>query len=440
MNYSNNMATKIYFNRDDYKIPLVYPTSGIVTDDIFDRLIEILCEEVFPFSPYKQNVTYAEIVKGFTNKRLLPIDHIRNKMNKEKFAVVTNRFSGYTRVDFSKRVCHRHTFGPEIVSIISNLLSDFIFEQVNKKSNVLIDDLKIDPSHGDILYYEEGGVFEIHRDSLNKFPFGTNEVDEYGFKKWNMYTLLICLDSNITPQNLHRGDGNTTVYLPEQTFLQHIVRLGGISEDFFLGYEISYYPTPQNFKHSFSESCEKSKFLLFPAEAKHASIKIMQEKGYKMALKMDVWLKRDHNYNYRTRLTPTQLIEAKDGSVEMLPEYMTEKPKKDKQYLYHYLKFNSPHCSCNKCNPLKLKKKIYHKNLNKIIKTLNFNVCGLITEFVIGIDKPDNRLFHSVNKSNNCTCHNCIKLHIYDPDILEESDYDYDYEDRYDDCNGYCDY
>lgn len=433
--YSNMNPLTMKMSRDDINLPLIYPVTGKLPERKFNSLIDLICNKIFPFSPHIENPTYAQIVRGFTgDANLPPIDHIRKKMSREKLAVIRKKSTGSLLVDLSKRVCQRHTFGSDVVSDISDIIIDFIKPYISRETNIRISDIKIDPVHGDILYYEEGGVFDLHVDGVNKCPFENNKVDEFGFASWRMYTLLIGLDSNLSPINLSRGDGNTVIYLPEQTFLQHICRLGNLNSNTLYNL-LSEYHVNKN-RHSYIDSCQKGRFLLFSSEALHASNKIMQQRGFKMAMKLDVWIRTDNDYNYLKILSPEKLLslgKLSDGSIHSTPEYIA-KSLKDKNYLYHNILINPHKCKCHDCSEYLLKLDVYHKNITKIfMKTkLNSDACMLISEFIVGtsIKERCNTKFFS---GGNCSCHNCVPWHSID-------DYDdyYDDDDDYD-CNGYCD-
>ena len=421
-------------SRDDINLPLIYPITGQLPEKSFDSLIQVMCNMVFPYSPYVRNPTYAQILNGFTGDlKLPPIDHIRKKMTKEKLAVIKNKSTGSLKVDLSKRVCQRHTFDHNVVSEISDIIIDFLKQYLIKETNVKINDVKLDPFHGDILYYEEGGVFDLHVDGINKFPFGENELDDFGLPSWRMYTLLIGIDSNLTPISLSNGDGNTVVYLPDQSFLQHICRLGRYKpmDLYELLFELKVYKN----RHSFIDSCQKGNFLLFSSEALHASNKIMQKRGFKMAMKLDVWIKINSQYNYKNELSPEilgSLGNLSDGSLPFTLSYMTN--QRDEKYLYHNILVNPYKCKCHDCSKYILKMQVYQKNIVRIFKEtkLNCNVCIVISEFVFGKSSKDRCLKEPVIM---CSCYRCVPYHYINEDEGFYDDYDED-DDEYD-CNGY---
>ena len=420
-------------SRDDLNLPLIYPITGKVPERNFEDIIKIICNYVFPYLPYIKNPTYAQIVDGFSEDRNLPpLDYIRKKMSKEKLAVIRNRSTGITNVNISKRICQRHTFNINVVNKLSNIITNFLDFYLKRYSNIKISDIKLDPSHGDILYYEEGGGFDLHVDGVNDFPFGENKIDEYGLPTWRMYTLLIGLDSNLTPINLSNGDGNTVVYLPEQSFLQHICRLAKNNTDDL--YEIINICNVSKNRHSFIESCQKGYFLLFSSEALHASNKIMQKNGFKMAMKLDVWIKTDDQYNYLNNLNSGMLEclgDLSDGSLPYSELYMKDLIF-DKRYLYHNILSNPHQCNCHDCNRQILISNIYNRNISKIFfkSKLNYNVCRIISEFIINIPKAE---LCNPFSYFNCSCSNCVPYHSLN-DFQDDSDYD-DH-DNYD-CNDY---
>ena len=126
---SQNINTKMarsYFESYDLDLPILYPIAGNVSNDVFSSIIDILMTNVFPYSPFKQNASYADIVKGFTNQRLEPLDHIRNKMSFQRKAVITRASTGISEVDLSSRICNRRTFKSDVVSLLSKVITEFL--------------------------------------------------------------------------------------------------------------------------------------------------------------------------------------------------------------------------------------------------------------------------------------------------------------------------
>jgi hypothetical protein len=325
-----NTIEKNYVTKLDKQLPCIYPFTGVLTNTKFKQLCEILCE-------------------CFQNKSLKIKNHIKfikDSMLNTKLAPITSKNRTY--VDVLKRMCLRYTFDKVIVKKISEL----ILEDIKNRARQLYiapDDIIIDPTHGDILYYYKDCFFNNHRDAVLKQP---DEIKHEG-GLWRMYSILIGLDSNI-----NHSEGETTIYLPSLSFLDNddnkISFLDRSHEKILL-------------KHVFKESCIPANYLIFPSEALHGSTKICTDNCYKLTLKLDAWIKIPianlQNILY-TRLCDCLLCNSgkplvnsfvnelknylvfDDGILKIISEYCIYCDKRDECIANEYCQCK---CTCAKC-------------------------------------------------------------------------------------------
>ncbi len=297
---------------------------------------------------------------------------IRNCLKKASYAPVGSFLDKQgTRkpvVNKQVRTCHRVTFGKKVVAE----LAVHILPAIKYCTGLPDEHCFLDPTHADILCYEEGGVFQIHRDKVNPFP--THHVDIHGVShtsvddgRWRMYTVVIGLDSNLNSVATN-DDGNTCVYLPgANTAVTWEIN----GREFSPVSDSQRQLTP----HLFAEGCINGGMVVFPAESFHSSRKITQCGGYKLALKLDVWLYIK---------PPTQ---------DIIHQVNTNGEG------FHNLKmvFNKQQCRCKLCQPailvaMELAKELYHI----LPKTLPFPVLKHMANFTV----PTLGQF----KHNDCGC------------------------------------
>jgi hypothetical protein len=297
---------------------------------------------------------------------------IRNCLKKASYAPVGSFLDKQgTRkpvVNKQVRTCHRVTFGKKVVAE----LAVHILPAIKYCTGLPDEHCFLDPTHADILCYEEGGVFQIHRDKVNPFP--THHVDIHGVShtsvddgRWRMYTVVIGLDSNLNSVATN-DDGNTCVYLPgANTAVTWEIN----GREFSPVSDSQRQLTP----HLFAEGCINGGMVVFPAESFHSSRKITQRGGYKLALKLDVWLYIK---------PPTQ---------DIIHQVATNGEG------FHNLKmvFNKQQCRCKLCQPailvaMELAKELYHI----LPKTLPFPVLKHMANFTV----PTLGQF----KHNDCGC------------------------------------
>ena len=337
-----------FITKHDMNLPNITPFTGEVSDKTFKKIIDILCESV---DIKKNNVTKINI------------HNIRKKMEHQKKAPIKSISTGITYVDKNKRNSNRKTFRKDIMKKIAILLINEITNNERWKNNYKID---FEVSHGDILYYQSGDFFGQHRDEELKSNRG---------KKWNMYTLVMGISNNID-RLLDVSDGHTIVYTPPY-------QLRGKYKRHYSKHKLQ--------EHSFIESCLSKKYLVFPSRALHESSIITQKNGYKMCLKVDLWIKSDNIWR-------------------------------------------NTNCQCNICYPMKIQKN-YINHLNNIF---SLDLSKIIMMYVY---KNKKQICTHINNDFythcQCSCYPCVSScfnNQYDMDDCITQDY---YDDDY--CNGYDD-
>jgi len=187
---------------------------------------------------------------------------MRDFMKSQEKADLHNKVSKEDYVDTSKRNCNRFTFDDKTVAKLAP-----IFEAKVSNSVELPTEVKVEPSHGDVLYYPEGGEFKWHTDEVPECPF------EFG--KWSFCSMIYCLDSS-------GQTGSTVVHIASEDYRRNsYYELEGVEND----------TTDRYFK----ESVTPGHFLIFPATVPHKSMPIkrtwVSSDPFKMALKLDFWVK-----------------------------------------------------------------------------------------------------------------------------------------------------
>lgn len=378
---------------------LFRPVIGGLNYKCFNYVLKMLIDNVFPRKMFKTDPTYSEILRGFTDK-VYPVsdgDYLKSHMASCKKAVIGK--GSKVSVDLSKRDCRRITFGPDIVNQIWDLLKSNMCHAVKNQSCIKVEDVRIDPTHGDILFYEEGGKFDIHRDGQSEFPYGENPLDEFGNPMWIMCSVLIGLHSNLTSENILRGDGNTMVYLPDVNY----ARLHGslLEEHSFDSRWME--------AHKFVDSVVPGSYVIVPSSAKHSSLPIMQKRGFKLTLKIDVWVKQDLNYKYPL-------------SKPVVFDTMTID---DPYRLYQHLSMNKPNCKCNLCCPYQFARKALKDILlqTDLVKKLPEDILWYASGFLFPDENQVSRNLpcHEryplhCTRYMNCTCEECIRKTYDIPD------------------------
>ena len=336
--------------------------------------------------------------------------------------------------DYVVRVTFNSDFVKELSAIVLPIIKKSLKGTVGEKPF-------LHPTHADILFYEMGGVFEVHKDIVPKFPYPKKNDG-----RWRMYSCIIGLDSNL---DYSSDDGNTCVYLPS---FSSAITIEIANND--LSEWVSNKVRLLNL-HLFAEGCIRGGLLFFPAEAPHSSRKIKKFGGFKLAIKHDFW------------------VHIKKPSMEIVKLY--SHPYFSPLFLQSLNKKNPLLvCQCKLCSPTKLAA----KKLSKILLLISSKQCGnnisrmrdlpeyilLYIAYYVVSDKnqfegktprrisqklpeyaPYDCVCNStVNKLCQCTCSSCIFNYecSFSLEQLEESSSSEESHtlQEYEYCNGYDDY
>lgn len=227
-------------------------------------------------------------------------------------------------------------FGSDVVNQLSKILLPVIINTVNEQDRNFYrftsyeGDYIMEPSHGNLIYYEHGGIFKIHRDKTLDKSF----LKEYGVDPdiYKMYTIILCIDSNLE-ERINSNEGNTVIYSPPFDVTPLI-------------YNIS----PKDCKkyrlipHIYNDSVIKGHFVIFPSNILHESIEIESQNKYKLVLKMDFWIQNFNEYLF-------------------FEEYKYVNEKTDCCSI----------CNCKLCNPFLQKIDAFYRNILTIDCLKYFN-------------------------------------------------------------------
>lgn len=191
------------------------------------------------------------------------VNQIIDYMNKnfEKLqATVTEFVSGKELLKLDRRKCAKYTFDSyDIECKIKEIIT--IFEFINNE-NKNIEQIIVEPSHFDILYYGKDDEFKFHRDKINSDSPG---------RDYQYYTLLIGLIDT-------KEGGETLIVNPETKKIQ-----------------------------KYSQSASQNGYIMFPSTEKHAGNKIID--GSKLCFKFDAWIKfKTHKINIDTKSISKEII------------------------------------------------------------------------------------------------------------------------------------
>jgi hypothetical protein len=304
-----------YVSETDLNLPYIFPFSGVIEKQNYQKICSILCT---CFDDYKS-----------TGNIINDINFIKANMSIEKLALVANgvneatglwRVTGGSQLDKSSRICHKKTFGNVIATQIGNLILNNIEAQSNSL-RIPPEEIILDTSNGSILYYEQGGFFNYHRDTVYKFPNKDIQDSIEDMKLWRMYNLLISIDfesSSVSEIAVKKNEQNDDDF--QDLYSDNLIYEGdeheddecldinndGSTEVFLPSFKLLQNPIShekKNLNHIYLDSCTPSRFLILPAEALHRSIP-MHQKGHKLILKFNIWLKQPtltenlHNYSF----------------------------------------------------------------------------------------------------------------------------------------------
>ena len=401
----------------------VSPFTGVVNLLDFQKILEILYQEISSDSEFwpKYSGRFSTLAFAQTPDSVREfLDKLIILMSERNLATVEKKISRKKRLDLKKRVCYRKSFGKNVIKQLEKVILPAV-RVAAKKFSVPPENIRIEPSHGDVLLYREGGKFEYHTDRVAEFPFAGSAIG------WRQHSMILCLDANIRGMNfVGKGelvdDGNTKVCLPSKSF-----------PIFCENSQIERYYSESDYRrkliqHTFSQSCIPRNFLVFSSEAFHSSVRISQKDGYKLALKLDLWIKKP-----RLLVTP---LELKTQYREEIFESLTD-PKTPISKLYARISA-TPNCSCKLCDK---KQSISACAAALHFFPLPYVITNLIAEFVIDNSKRKNDCICDgptflVNPCC-CTCAKCFLTRECTNDHYSHEGYDSpDYDDD-DDCNGW---
>lgn len=314
-------------------------------------------------------------------------NHINNDdliefMQKQKVPPIRDLKSNKLIVDERKRSCKRFTFGKDIVKYFIPDIEKYLKELLINPNNIhAVNDLKIDKTHGDILYYDNCGFFKKHRDQVPKKPLNNNYM-----YSWKMYTLIISLDTTQKTNN-----GNTIIWTIDNNFN---------SEKYnYAKYKLRY-GRYNCMPHSFK--LNKGDMLLFPSKVIHEASSLLEDE-MTLKLKLDVWIKTHNCISFPSKI-------------------------------------NFINCKCSFCKPkLTYRKKTILKGLQKLDKYLKLEILEYLDIFK-SVDRCLYKYFKVKRPLYNNLC-SCVKCVEYDINQDEEEKYNLQqqyYDDNdYDMCNGY---
>ena len=383
-----------------FKLPRIGPKTGKLSPKLFDEVNKCVDE-------------YTTSISGIKGGRC---DGKTFLQNHGKKAVVQSKSTGKKHYKPEKRNCRKIT-SKELTQALSPLLE----KQFRSVFGDEVLETRIHPEHCDLLFYEEGDFFNFHRDKILRFPFtrdvycgykapkfcgmdvpahiaGANR-DNYMYRasggEWHMYSVILCLDSNLKSQSL-RDDGNTVVCLPSSSFLQNKKMLEYHFSD-MINYDNVLNPTSYDVMskkklvhHVFHQSVTPGNFVIFPSSALHSSTAITQLGGYKYVLKMDLWV----------LIPPAQdQLTMYSDLLQNLVNIKNTPSKVDAKYLYgpgflvcqEVEEMGKKRCDCKLCNPRPVEVHHIYQNLSAYFKnTLHPNIWSVIAEFLTikEIEKP----------------------------------------------------
>ena len=157
-------------------------------------------------------------------------------------ATVTEIDTCIEMLRLDRRTCAKLTFNSNKLENSENEIIS-IFQTI-KNENKNIEEIIIEPSHFDLIYYKEEGEFKFHKDTISIVTPG----DDY-----HLYSILIGLVDT-------SEGGETLIVNPD---CQKILK--------------------------FPESATRNGYIMFPSSEKHAGGKIIS--GKKLCFKFDAWIK-----------------------------------------------------------------------------------------------------------------------------------------------------
>ena len=398
--YQDDYLPSLVMTKRDEKLGSFQTIVGGFYDSEPYPLIDILRKDVLSDTSSEKvsNVNcqdYIDSLRTFTKER-------------NQRSMVGNHKNNTVRVNTNTRVSWSVKFGKETVKQLSEFIKPKLIESF-KYTYFEPEEIIIHPDHGDLILYETGGKFNIHRDKELKKPFNHK-------KGGVMYSLIICLDSNLEDRE-KSDEGNTAVFLPpyintEVTLLDS-ERKG-----------ISCVP------HVFNESVIQFEYLGFPSGARHSSIEIKTPNKFKFILKLDFWvikqnkLKLPYDLFFNIKYYDNYLRKLeRDETYQRLGnvEGSLSIPQIDmKCQSYWYMNYSVPKtkeknfsssslgCNCKKCDPFRKRYQVslYHYMIKKC-PNINMDILKIINSFLpsinfmgLGLVIPVER---NIKLANDCT-------------------------------------
>ena len=276
---SNILTYKpLLLNWEDVKYWLNQTTIGALHASDFSGILEILN---FSLLNKEKKIMQTDFRKVLDN--LIDNVKIQNLLSQ-----IGNLTTDTKKVDTRVRNSLSVKLGAKPVQSLSKILLPYIRKSYEKTVyNKYIKNIKIEPSHCDLVLYQTGGKFEIHRDKILKCPYKDN-----GSNDWEMCTIILCLDSNLD-NRIRSNEGNTVVYgLPCTTSsVKDLLEQYMNSIDHEEGFKIV--------PHVFNQTVIPGNFLCFNSFSRHRSVEITSKDKYKFILKMDFWVNIKPSIKYQ---------------------------------------------------------------------------------------------------------------------------------------------
>ena len=324
---------KLKMRHSDNNLESIQVVSGGLYSSNFHNVLILLSSYFCPDVDAKK-LSDQELTKAL-------MDFVKIKNNNSK---IGDHKSENLGVDLNVRNSLSITFRSDLVEKLAAVIKPKLIERFMTKPNMKIIDIKIHPDHGDIILYQDGGKFNVHRDKKLKFPF--KDVDSRG---WVMHSYILCIDSNLDDRIVSH-EGNTVVHLPPYPNIES--RL----------YDINGF---RCVPHIFNESVIPGEFIGFPAQARHSSVEITTKGKYKFILKLDFWLKFQSNG-------------TKYFKNDFRGQELNTNPTMSDLY-----------CNCKLCDPIKQRVPSYYFHfLGKTLTRFNADVIRLIINFIDIKDYP----------------------------------------------------
>jgi hypothetical protein len=320
-------------------------------------------------SSLKDNITNDIIIESIIN-------YMENNFEYYK-ATVTDKTTKEEKLMIDRRTSAKKTFENLHFYNTNNEITS-IFESI-KETQSNIEEIIIEPTHFDLIYYRKGGEFKFHSDTISPENPGIN---------YHFYTLLIGL--------VDTDKGGETLIVNSNT----------------------------NKILSYPESAQKYKYVFFPSDEKHAGSKI--EEGIKLCFKFDAWIK------FKTHEIEDKPISFETAALQDLIKNIISSNK----YIYNnILKTNRIYMANKLPNRIELNQVI--PMAFRYIETLKHfrdnydSLHDILYDYYEQHPKPPEGIF---TESSNFIMRYGIDQY-YDEHIDRYDNYDYDYDDD-DFCNG----